>query len=180
MKRNEDRAEAARHKARDIGDMLYEKQMAYGDSGAMALAIWQARLKQYINPEGTHYNIPVELIAHIPRLTRVDDRIARIVSNPAGDRLGEDPWVDLAGDAVIGAIMPRLNEEADVGLPPDPCWFHHPVTGRQCERTDAHDIHRYAHSGGVIEWRYGPAPRESSAPAPEEESMDPGETGVVV
>jgi hypothetical protein len=55
------------------------------------------------------YLIPASLIAHIGRLTRIDDRIARIVSNPAGDRMGEDPWRDLAGDAVIGMIMPRTD-----------------------------------------------------------------------
>jgi hypothetical protein len=115
---NHDRAEAARKAAQGLGDMLHEKQLAYGDAGGIQRKIWQALLEQYeatgwetvgMKHEGDQplYIIPRELMDHIPRLTRVFDRICRIVSNPAGDRMGEDPWRDLAGDAIIGMIMPR-------------------------------------------------------------------------
>lgn len=177
MARNEERAEAARTMAREIGDVLYEKQLAYGDSGAIALPVWQARLAQYMlerdspnwnfqdvlrimdaHPqEQVFYILPGSLIAHIPRLTRVDDRINRLVSNPAGDRMGEDPWRDMAGDAVIGAIMPRAQLAPGPGAPePATCGHVHPVHG-PCEREPGHveaghPEHRRVHAGGVMRW----------------------------
>lgn len=111
--RNLAAAQRAQEAAESLGRTLHEKQLAYGDAGAMNLRIWEARLAQYLSRDGRTYKIPRALLAHIGRLTRVDDRIARIVSNPSGDRMGEDPWRDLAGDAIIGHIMPRLEEDKD-------------------------------------------------------------------
>ena len=118
-------AEAARKAGQEIADLVYEKQLAYGDASGIQHAIWKALLAQWLAPPnvswwagdpqeevvrfnlGGQYVIPVELMDHIPRLTRVFDRICRIVSNPAMDRMGEDPWRDLAGDALCGIVMPR-------------------------------------------------------------------------
>lgn len=114
-------AEAARDAGRKVADLVYEKQLAYGDASGIQHQIWQALLAQYRVTEqlygleadaatGDHYYMPVELMDHIPRLTRVFDRICRIVSNPAQDRMGEDPWHDLAGDAICGMVMPRTTQ----------------------------------------------------------------------
>lgn len=201
---NEQRAQAARQVAVELGDMLYEKQLAYGDSGAIALGVWQARLAQYRvdmatggdfdidmlihnvasvmkgHPqEQAFYILPASLIAHIPRLTRVDDRINRLISNPAGDRLGEDPWRDLAGDAIIGVIMPRVGQlpgkgpadevgddlefapgfvqtpeqRAEAVFEAEHCASRQPGTGARCMRTPGHGRpHRRMHSGGVMTW----------------------------
>jgi hypothetical protein len=155
---NRERAERARRAANELGDMLYEKQVAYGDSGSIALGVWQARLAQYLEADGAHYRIPAALIAHIPRLTRVDDRINRIVSNPDGDAMGEDPWRDMAGDAIIGCIMPRAQPQPEHGPEdgPWPCGHEHPVFG-VCERDSGHveaghPEHRRVHAGGVMRW----------------------------
>jgi hypothetical protein len=179
---NEERAEAARTVARELGDTLFEKQMSYGDSGAIALGVWQARLAQYRyarhgrfddvlkimagHPdEEAFYVVPASLIAHIPRLTRVDDRINRIISNPAGDRMGEDPWRDMAGDAIIGVIMPRVqrpepepdNPYRDMDLAGEiVCGHVHPQHG-VCERKPGHveaghPEHRRVHAGGTLRW----------------------------
>ena len=114
-----EQAERARAAARSLGEMLYDKQLAYGNSGGIALGLWEARLAQYLEPDGRHYRIPRELIAHLPRITRLDDRINRIVSNPAGDRMGEDPWLDAAGDCIIGHISPRVRAApSDDGFDP--------------------------------------------------------------
>lgn len=196
MSRNEERAEAARKMGHEIGDMLYEKQLAYGDSGAIALGLWIARLAQYrvsvseqgfvagdrlTNPDenGSHYLIPVELIAHIPRITRLDDRINRIISNPAGDRMGEDPWRDAAGDSIIGAIAPRFprseREEWDRGAAEaaaiaDRVLASHrqplPICPEpECERPWAHDgPHKKVDAAGVHEWETG-SPRRFHAVA---------------
>ena len=159
MANNDERARAAQQAAHALGDMLYEKQMAYGDAGGIQRAIWQALLKQYEAPNeisatlpngstlvfsypesAGFYAMPRELMDHIPRLTRVFDRICRIVSNPTSDRLGEDPWRDLAGDAIIGMIMPRTQPQPQRCATPD------------CEVTGPHLLHGRVHAGGVQWW----------------------------
>jgi hypothetical protein len=150
---NEDRAELARRKARELGDTLHAKQLAYGDSGAIALGLWQARLAQYrhkgedfpgtpmqtdLDPSRDYYLIPAELIAHLPRITRLDDRINRIVSNPAGDRLGESPWMDAAGDCIIGEIAPRVQP-----LAPLVVRGYNSCEEPECELAAGHD-HEHA------------------------------------
>lgn len=121
---NEARARAARKIAEELGALLEEKQLAYGDSGSIALGLWEARLRQYEDGPD-HYRIPRALLRHLPRITRLDDRINRLVSNPAGDRMGEDPWIDAAGDCVIGALSTR--PEATSGPPAEP----RPKTARE-------------------------------------------------
>lgn len=115
-------AEQARAVGREIADLVHSKQLAYGDASGVQHEIWKVLLEQYeasgLDLIGSHlyqrypngedvYVIPRALMDHIPRLTRVFDRICRIVSNPAQDRMGEDPWRDLAGDAICGVVMPR-------------------------------------------------------------------------
>lgn len=106
-------AEAARQAGRDVADLVHEKQLAYGDSSGLQYSFWRLVLEPYKTnalPEGgpaeAHYVLPASLVDQMPRLTRVMDRVFRIVSNPAKDRMGEDPWRDLAGDAVCGMVMP--------------------------------------------------------------------------
>lgn len=111
--RREDAASQAGYIAQDLAELLYRKQRAYGDSGRIANGLWEARLAQYLTPDGAHYLLPRGLMRHLPRITRVDDRINRLVSNPDGDLLGESPWRDMAGDAIIGA----LNAESPAGGP---------------------------------------------------------------
>lgn len=174
-------AERARDAGREVADLVYEKQMAYGDSASIQRGLWGVLLDQYRWPTarlnedrpGEMYEIPVELMDHVPRLTRVFDRIARIVSNPRSDRLGEDPWRDLCGDAMVGIIMPRTGPL---------CGVSHPVTGHGCERRAGHDddVHRYAHAGGVVAWTYNEVADELEAEEEaEEEWGEPGDrTGV--
>lgn len=134
---HEQRAEALRAAAYSLGDLLAEKAAAYGNAQDMQRGLWRTLLEPYRASvmDGGGYLLPPELIDHIPRLTRVFDRICRIVSNPAGDRMGEDPWRDLAGDAVAGIVMPRTC--------PDP----------GCERAAGHDgPHGYFDSRGIRRW----------------------------
>jgi hypothetical protein len=185
--RNEEAAEAAREAANGLGDLLYRKQLAYGNSGAIALPVWEARLAQYrvdlllpsVTPhdmvagiiaqhprEASFYVLPASLIAHIPRLTRVDDRVNRIISNPAADLLGEDPWLDMAGDAIIGHIMPRVAVRREAVQPvqfhvyfepapdPPPLSAMGGCVEPGCELGEhaSDQPHRRVHAGGVQEW----------------------------
>lgn len=115
-------AEAAFRAGLSIAELVREKQLAYGDASGIQHEIWRALLRQYEqvgDPAalGTFYVMPVALMDHIPRLTRLFDRICRIVSNPVTDRMGEDPWRDLAGDAICGIVMPRTSPAATVAKP---------------------------------------------------------------
>lgn len=165
-----------------VAELVYEKQLAYGDAASIQRDLWLVLLRQYDTGDGT-YRMPKELMDHIPRLTRVFDRISRIVSNPGTDALDEDPWMDLAGDAVVGMVMPRTHRSQYVGVDmasgPDrtvevpttlaeqrqaaienPCGERSPVTGKDCERPAGHGgTHAYVHAGGVLCWTNMDDPR---------------------
>lgn len=104
-------AQALGQMARDLGATLQEKAVAYGAAHMVQPALWALLLGEYRTDDDT-YELPPHAVARIPRLTRVLDRVLRIVNAPAaGDRMGEDPWLDLAGDALAGAQA----EEAQAG-----------------------------------------------------------------
>jgi len=95
-----------------LTELLPQKVRAYGDAHSLQLALWDVMLKQYLDPEsGTQYIIPRALIAHLARITRLMDRVLRIVANPEVDPMGEDPWMDAAGDCVAGMAMPKIGPE---------------------------------------------------------------------
>lgn len=162
---NEKAASAARDAGYSVADMVYEKQLAYGDAASMQRGLWCVLLKQYEQGDGT-YRVPQSLFDHVPRLTRVFDRIARLVSNPGADRAGEDPWRDLTGDAMVGMVMPRTpapsgsNDEArprkaECGEPyPGSVTVIGPWTGHiACQLEPAHmGPHAYEHGAGVLRW----------------------------
>jgi hypothetical protein len=112
-------AEAARQAGLHVAQLVHDKQLAYGDASGLMFGFWHLALRKYLSMDDNGqqvYAIPVELVDHMPRLTRVMDRVFRIIGSPAVDRLGEDPWNDLAGDAVCGIVMPR----SAVPTPPQP------------------------------------------------------------
>lgn len=169
-------ARRAREAGYEVAELVYDKQLAYGDAASIQRGLWGVLLEQYKHGHarleedrpGEVYEIPVALIDHIPRLTRVFDRIARLVSNPGQDALGEDPWVDLAGDAIVGIIMPRaeppqdnpdiadLEAEAVAEKRLEPCPVRNPATGADCERGRGHPgEHRAVHAGGTQRWTTG-------------------------
>jgi len=138
---NEDRAEALRKAAYGLGDMLAQKAAAYGNAQDAQRNLWRVLLQPYLvnqlDPGAEPvYALPPALLDHVPRLTRVLDRICRIVANPSQDRMGEDTWKDLAGDAVAGMVMPRTCKEPG------------------CERTEhpATEPHMAFDARGVSRW----------------------------
>lgn len=142
MDYNEERAEALRTAGHQLGDMLAQKAAAYGNAQDAQRALWRVLLEPYaahdVNDRVSHYRLPPELLDHVPRLTRVLDRICRIVANPSQDRMGEDTWKDLAGDAIAGMVMPRTCSEPG------------------CERTQGHEgQHGAFDARGVTRWGAG-------------------------
>lgn len=75
---------------KEIGELVERKQQAYGDSfgrsGAVMLALY---------PEG----IPPEKLDDALTVVRVVDKFFRIATDR--DALGESPWRDIAGYALL-------------------------------------------------------------------------------
>lgn len=164
-------AEALKRMAYALGDTLYEKCLAYGSAHNRQVDIWAAVLKQYeteIDGEAV-YVIPDALIYHMPRLTRVFDRIMRIVSNPTADAMGEDPWRDLAGDALAGAVMPKPRSVVREVMEEILNGQFITCPAPRCERALGHDgMHARMDASGVSRWHEDPAIAAlGSTPAPE-------------
>ncbi len=109
-----------RRALRMLSDILPGKVKAYGAAHNRQPGMWHSILADYRQPDG-NYLLPHALIGHLPRITRVFDRMCRIVANPEQDLLGEDPWLDAAGDCIAGAAMGvrRRPFDARGPLPPD-------------------------------------------------------------
>lgn len=153
MTETEKEAERMRAMVLHLAEFLPKKVLAYGAAHLVQAEIWKALLKPYVvpsvpsdNPMAGRYALPPELVAVMPRLTRVIDRICRIVANPAADPHGENPWMDLAGDAIAGASLVRhLDDPGYVmadGLPmrvPAACGHKDPHSPRRCTLPAGHD-----------------------------------------
>lgn len=85
----------------EVGSIVDEKQSAYGDSFTKSVVIMQELLRDYYDYEREAYIIPLDLLRHMLAIVRVLDKLSRISSNPAGDRMGESPWGDIAGYALL-------------------------------------------------------------------------------
>lgn len=97
-----------------LGKLVDTKQEAYGDSVQLQWEVTQVLLKKYETDEsGTHYLIPKSLMRHLLLITRIGDKINRIVSNPDGDKMGESPYGDIAGYGLLGNNMMSGSDEFD-------------------------------------------------------------------
>ena len=107
-----------------IGKIVDKKQIAYGNSFGVTKRLWEIRLERYDDGTG-HYRIPHALLSHMLELVRIDDKIMRIVANPDGDLMNENPKQDIAGYALLGmcADMDKERVDAFAGIdleePPD-------------------------------------------------------------
>ena len=103
-----------------LAAFLPGKVEAYGAAHNRQPGMWHSILADYRQPDGS-YLLPHALIKHLPRITRVFDRMCRIVANPGTDLLGENPWLDAAGDCIAGAAMDVKLRPFDARgpLPPD-------------------------------------------------------------
>ena len=84
-----------------IGALVDEKQLAYGDSFGKSAIIMQELLRDYYDYGREAYVIPLDLLPHLLTIVRMIDKLNRIVANPAGDRMGESPYQDIAGYALL-------------------------------------------------------------------------------
>jgi len=85
---------------KEIGEMLEKKQDAYGDSFTTSPEIIKIWLRKYENPDGT-YTIPKSLVDEMLTIVRIVDKLSRVMSNPDGDKMGENPYKDIAGYCLL-------------------------------------------------------------------------------
>ena len=85
--------------ANEIGELVQEKNKAYGDSFAKSQQIVSALYPNGVQPE--QYR---DMLA----ITRVIDKLFRIATKK--DAFGESPWRDICGYAILGIA----NDEADI------------------------------------------------------------------
>lgn len=85
----------------EIGALVDEKQRAYGDSFGRAHRVLHELLMDYYDPDRDVYEVPRALLPHVLTVTRMVDKLFRVVTNPNGDRMGESPYRDIAGYAIL-------------------------------------------------------------------------------
>ena len=86
----------------ELGKLVDEKQMAYGDAVTVCQKVLEVHLERYYDSSGGFYRISPALLEHIIRQVRIIDKQCRIFSNPEGDLMGESPYMDIAGYGLLG------------------------------------------------------------------------------
>ena len=101
-----EQAEANKYweKGKEIGELVDEKQKAYGDAISVVSQVIKIFLEQYKNKDGT-YSIPESLLDHLLLQIRIIDKQSRIFSNPSGDLMNENPYNDITGYGLLGINM---------------------------------------------------------------------------
>tara|TARA_R100001244_G_scaffold41561_1_gene37310 strand:+ start:1725 stop:2006 length:282 start_codon:yes stop_codon:yes gene_type:complete len=84
----------------DIGKLVKEKQVAYGDSFGRS-----GRVLKELYPNG----IPPESYNEVLTITRILDKLFRIASQK--DAFGENPYSDIAGYAILAVGKYEDNHE---------------------------------------------------------------------
>ena len=85
--------------ANEIGELVQEKNKAYGDSFAKS-----QQIIKILYPDGVRSAQYMDMLA----ITRVIDKLFRIATKK--DAFGESPWRDICGYAILGIA----NDEADI------------------------------------------------------------------
>lgn len=85
----------------DIGALVEEKQKAYGDSFGKSQEVLRV-----LYPEG----IPPSALADALTVVRVVDKLFRIATDR--DALGESPWRDIAGYALLAVERLERDDRA--------------------------------------------------------------------
>lgn len=92
---------------KEIGELVCVKNVAYGDSFAKT-----DRFLEILYPAG----IPVEKFSDALALVRVFDKMMRIATDK--DALGESPWRDIAGYAILAVARGNWAKEVSETMRP--------------------------------------------------------------
>lgn len=104
IKSNQGSQKSFQEIANEIGKFTDIKNDAYGSAFEITYEILEILLKKYKNNDGT-YTVPESLLQHIPLITRILDKLARIFNNPDGDKMKESQYRDITGYGLIGVRM---------------------------------------------------------------------------
>ena len=86
----------------DIGKLVKEKNVAYGDSFSKA-----AKILETLYPDGVKPEQYIDMLAVI----RVLDKLFRLATRK--DAFGESPWKDICGYAILGVANDQsISEES--------------------------------------------------------------------
>ena len=85
--------------ATEIGQLVQEKNLAYGDSFGQA-----CRILEVLYPSGIKPNQYRDALA----ITRVIDKLFRLANKK--DAFGESPWRDICGYAILGVANDEIKE----------------------------------------------------------------------
>ena len=89
--------------ASEIGDLVQEKNNAYGDSFGQA-----SRILEVLYPSGIKPFQYTDALA----ITRVIDKLFRIANKK--DAFGESPWRDICGYAILGVANDEDEEKGRI------------------------------------------------------------------
>lgn len=90
-------------KGRELGALVDQKQLAYGNAVERVHEVMKAFLNPYLNDNEGTYTIPQELLIHLQLMVRTMDKFNRIVNNPKQDLMEENTYNDIMGYALLGA-----------------------------------------------------------------------------
>ena len=90
--------------AKELVQLVGSKQEAYGDSFGQA-----GKIISVLYPNG----VPPEKVQDMLTVTRIVDKLFRIATSR--DALGESPWDDIAGYALLAATRTRQEKEKNKG-----------------------------------------------------------------
>ncbi len=87
-----------------IGQLVDEKQLAYGDSVRKTSQLVKIYLQDYKQEDG-NYIISEALLDQLLLQVRIIDKQNRIFNNPTADRMSESPYSDIAGYGLLGEAL---------------------------------------------------------------------------
>ncbi len=89
-------------KGKEIGEVLVEKNSAYGNSFNVS-----GNILKVLYPNG----VSVEQYGDVLALTRIIDKMFRIVNKKdEKDQMGESPWKDICGYGLLGWVRDEMKE----------------------------------------------------------------------
>jgi hypothetical protein len=100
LKPDDRRLELYKEIGAEIGDLVSDKQVAYGDSFGKS-----GELLKILYPDG----VKPENYTDMLTIVRIIDKIFRIATNK--DAFGEDPYKDIAGYSILNVVKNIINKE---------------------------------------------------------------------
>ena len=93
----------------EVGKLVYDKQLAYGDSFGRS-----GECLRQMFPEGIEPHQYDDLLT----IARILDKLFRLANDPRA--FDENPYRDIVGYAILGMNRHNPSNDKDLGTPPNP------------------------------------------------------------